>query len=64
MGILHPILEAEIIEGDEIMLENTTAKIVRGNNVMLGAGCDIGTVEYKSNYVKNGDARVGTETKV
>lgn len=63
MGILNPLLEAEIIEGDEIMLENTTAKIVRGNNVIIGQGCDIGTVEYKGNYVKNGDARVGTETK-
>lgn len=64
MGILHPGLEADIIEGDEIMLENTTAKVVRGNNVMIGAGCDIGTVEYKGNYVKNADARVGTATKV
>ncbi len=64
MGLLNPTLEAEIIEGDEIMLENTTAKVVRGNNVMIGPGCDIGTVEYKGNYVRNGDARVGTETKV
>ncbi|NLT13977.1 MAG: hypothetical protein GXY05_06495 [Clostridiales bacterium] len=64
LGIFHPVLEAEIIEGDEIMLENTTAKIVRGNNIMLGEGCDIGTVEYKNNYVRNGDARVGTETKI
>ena len=64
IGIFNPALEAEIIEGDEIMLENTAAKIVRGNNVMIGAGCDIGTVEYKNSFVKNGDARVGTETKV
>jgi hypothetical protein len=31
---------------------------------VIGDGCDIGTVEYKNNYVRNGDARVGTETKV
>lgn len=64
MGILNPVLEAETIEGDEILLENTTARIVRGNNITIGPGCDIGTVEYKGHYVKNGDARVGTETKV
>jgi cytoskeletal protein CcmA (bactofilin family) len=63
-GILHPNLEAEVIEGDEIMLENTTAKVVRGSNVVIGAGCDIGTVEYKGSYVKNGDARVGSEIKI
>lgn len=64
MGILNPVLEADVIEGDEIMLENTSARIVRGNNITIGPGCDIGTVEYKGHYVKNGDARVGTETKV
>jgi cytoskeletal protein CcmA (bactofilin family) len=64
IGILNPLLEVESIEGDEITLENTTAKIVRGNNVVIGDGCDIGAVEYKGNYVRNGDARVGTETKV
>lgn len=64
MGILNPALEADIIEGDEIILENTTAKIVRGNNVTIGNGCDIGTVEYRDHYVRNSDARVGTETKV
>lgn len=64
MGILNPLLEADTIEGDEIVLENTTAAIVRGNNITIGAGCDIGTVEYTGHYVKTGDARVGTETKI
>ncbi len=34
------------IEGDEIRLENTTAEIVRGNNVKIGPNCKIGLIEY------------------
>ena len=36
------------IEGDDIYLENTCAKVVRGNNVTIGANCDIETVEYRN----------------
>jgi cytoskeletal protein CcmA (bactofilin family) len=64
MGILNPILEVDSIEGDEILLESTSARIVRGNNITIGPGCDIGTVEYKGGYIKNPEAKVGTETKV
>ena len=39
-------LTTELIEGDEIYLENTNAKIVRGNNITIGEGCNIGLVEY------------------
>ncbi|MBU5591818.1 polymer-forming cytoskeletal protein [Clostridium sp. MSJ-4] len=41
------IVEAEIIEGDEIYLECTRAKIVRGNNIFIGPDCQIDRVEYK-----------------
>lgn len=58
-----PGLETNTIEGDEIYLENTTAKVVRGNNVTIGAGCDIGLVEYKGIYQKTGDAKVEQEIK-
>lgn len=34
------------IEGDEIKLEYTTAKVVRGKQVVIGPGCKIGRVEY------------------
>ena len=37
-----------VIEGDDIYLENTDAKMVRGNNVTLGANCNIETVEYRN----------------
>lgn len=39
-------LITEAIEGDNIFLEGTTAKIVRGNNVTIGKGCYIEKVEY------------------
>jgi cytoskeletal protein CcmA (bactofilin family) len=70
MGVLHsifgfaPALEAGTIEGNEISLELTKAAVVRGNNVVLGDGCDIGLVEYKGTLRKMGNARVGEEKKV
>lgn len=46
----NKILSADIIEGDLIHLENTHAKIVRGKNVTIGAGCKIELIEYKENF--------------
>ncbi|MGG1571692.1 cytoplasmic protein [Fictibacillus sp. NRS-1165] len=43
-------LEAKIIEGDDIFLENTTADIVRGKSVRIGSGCEIGLVEYYEEF--------------
>lgn len=40
----------ETIEGDEIYLEYTRAKVVRGNNVTIGEGCEIELVEYKNRF--------------
>lgn len=39
-------LVTDIIEGDDIYLEGVHAKIVRGNNVTIGANCEIDLVEY------------------
>jgi len=39
-------LKVDVIEGDEIYLENTTANIVRGKTVKIGEGSKIGKVEY------------------
>jgi len=41
------ILTTEVIEGDNIYLEGTKAKVVRGNNITIGKDCDIELVEYK-----------------
>lgn len=57
-------LEADIIEGDDITLENTAAKVVRGNNIVIGSGCDIGLVEYKGSYRKSMGAKVAEEKKI
>jgi len=42
------ILKANMIEGDNIELENTVAEVVRGDQIKIGPGCQIGTVEYRS----------------
>jgi cytoskeletal protein CcmA (bactofilin family) len=52
-------LVADLIEGDEIRLEYTTAKMVRGKRIILGPGCDVSTVEYKEAFEAAPDARVG-----
>ena len=51
-------LIAESIEGDDIYLEETKAKAVRGNNIVIGEGCEIGLVEYKSKFEQTGNAKV------
>lgn len=43
----HAAVTVSLIEGDEIYLEHTKAKVVRGNQVVLGPGCEIDLVEYK-----------------
>ena len=57
-------LTAESIEGDDIYLENTSAKIVRGNNVELGPGCEIELVEYKDSFKQDEKAEVGTYRQI
>lgn len=57
-------LTVDVIEGDEISLENVTAKVVRGGKVTIGEGCDIETVEYVDEFYRGAAARVGTATKV
>jgi cytoskeletal protein CcmA (bactofilin family) len=57
-------LTAESIEGDEIYLENTQAKVVRGNNVELGPNCNIELVEYKNSFKQDESAEVATQRKI
>ncbi|MFD2445370.1 polymer-forming cytoskeletal protein [Bacillus sp. CGMCC 1.16607] len=63
LGILKTVistkLEADVIEGDHIILENTKAKVVRGNHIVIGENCEIGLVEYKDTYKleKNGSVK-------
>ena len=59
-----PHLKTDSIEGNEILLESTTAKVVRGNNVTIGEGCDIRLVEYSGVLKKMGNARIEEERKI
>jgi len=57
-------LTADIIEGDEIYLEYTKARAVRGNKVTLGAGCNIDVVEYRAEFEQHAKAHIGTQKKL
>ncbi len=51
-------LYAESIEGDDISLEATTAKVVRGKRVTIGVGCEVDLVEYTETYLQMEDVKV------
>lgn len=57
-------LTVDTIEGDSIYLENTIAKVVRGTDVKIGSGCEIGLVEYKNTFHKDVNAAVKENKKV
>lgn len=57
-------LSAESIEGDDVRLEHTTARAVRGTTVVIGQGCEIDLVEYTGEYSAAPDAKVKTVRKV
>lgn len=63
-SFFKPQLETELIEGDKIELENTIAKIVRGNQVRIGANCQIGLVEYRDEFSMDKKAVVAENRKV
>ncbi|WP_168122584.1 polymer-forming cytoskeletal protein [Paenibacillus sp. HB172176] len=42
----HAMFHAGAVEGDEIYLEYTRARLVRGKHVRIGPGCDIERIEY------------------
>lgn len=60
----EPYLYASAIEGDDIYLENTVAKMVRGRNIVLGRGCDIETVEYSGSLDLGSGAKVKEQTQI
>jgi cytoskeletal protein CcmA (bactofilin family) len=57
-------LSAESIEGDDIYLEKTTAKVVRGRDIKIGPGCQIDMVEYRNTFHKDHGATVKEAKKV
>ena len=57
-------LKAELIEADEIDLENTDCRTVRGVNVHIGAECVIDRVEYSGTLTTAPDAQIGEKVKI
>ncbi|MFK9094391.1 cytoplasmic protein [Bacillus salipaludis] len=57
-------LVVKVIEGDEIFLENTKADIVRGNLVKIGSGCQIGRVEYSTDFIQDKNSTVKMSEKI
>ncbi|MEX2460391.1 MAG: hypothetical protein WD469_03695 [Paenibacillaceae bacterium] len=58
------VLSVSVIEGDDIYLKHTKAKVVRGNRVIIGPGCEIELVEYKGHYEQRKGAIVKVNRKV
>ncbi|MEK4005856.1 hypothetical protein [Paenibacillus sp. FSL H3-0333] len=56
-------LRAKLIEGDTLDLEYTSADVVRGGTVIIGQGCSIGRVEYRTGLTVHPGAQVGKEEK-
>lgn len=63
-GFAVPTLKCGTIEGERIRLENTTCDTVRGKNVVIGPGCEIGLVEYSDELTVDPDSRVQRKEKM
>jgi cytoskeletal protein CcmA (bactofilin family) len=65
LGSFFPAkFEAELIEGDKIYLEYTNAEIVRGNEITIGPGCDIETIEYKIGLYIDDSSKVESHRQI
>ncbi|MCL6598721.1 MAG: bactofilin [Alicyclobacillus macrosporangiidus] len=57
-------LVVDVVEGDEVSLHRTIAKVVRGGRVTIGRGCRVDLVEYREAYEADPRAEVGEVRKV
>ncbi|WNR43537.1 polymer-forming cytoskeletal protein [Paenibacillus roseipurpureus] len=57
-------LNAHTIEGDHIYLEYTTADIVRGADVTIGPGCEIGLIEYTGKLQQDKGSKIKHSEKL
>jgi cytoskeletal protein CcmA (bactofilin family) len=60
----HAKVTVSVIEGDDIYVEHTNAKVVRGNQVVIGPGCEVDLVEYKVHLEKKKGAIVKESRKL
>jgi len=56
-------IAADVIEGDDIYVEYTAAKIIRGNRVKVGKGCNIGLIEYTDFLEHDKDSQIKENVK-
>ncbi len=54
----------DTIEGDNIHLEHTIAKVVRGNNITIGEKCNIQVIEYSGELNVNENSKVSEIIKL
>ncbi|MGD6877430.1 polymer-forming cytoskeletal protein [Bacillus infantis] len=57
-------LEAALIEGEEIHLENTNVKMVRGNHIVIGENAIADTVEYTGSLKFEGNGTALESRKI
>ncbi|MBS5937250.1 MAG: hypothetical protein E6248_09955 [Clostridium sp.] len=57
-------LISNVIEADDIYLEHTKCNVVRGKNIKIGDGCDIGKIEYSGELIINGNSKIREKFKV
>lgn len=57
-GVIDGDVTADSIEGDEIYLESTRSKMVRGKRVLIGPDCQIDRVEYEEEIHVHDEAEV------
>jgi hypothetical protein len=60
----NAMLTVNSIEGDDIRLSSTRARVVRGNNVVIESGCEIDLVEYTGSLKINRGAEVKEKKKM
>lgn len=58
------LLKVDTIEADDIYLESTHAKIVRGNKITLGPDCKIDKIEYQESFMDHEKSRVAEAEKI
>ncbi|MEK5444196.1 MULTISPECIES: polymer-forming cytoskeletal protein [unclassified Fredinandcohnia] len=62
---VYPVsLNTEIIEADEIEIEYTKAKMVRGKNINIGPDCEIDVVEYTGTFTQDPSAKIKEVIKI
>jgi len=60
----RPLMQVDSIEGDDIYISYTQAKVVRGKHVKIGPDCSVELVEYSEDYEKAPDSKVQSSKRI